>query len=211
MDIHAPDKPVHSWREFAVHIGIVTIGILIALGLDGVREHFHERRLVREMRENVRFEMDANQKHMRDELASVTKFRDVAKQIADGMPANVREHPDQVLAAINARSNPGYFFATSSWQTALSTGALAHVSTNEVAAYAYAADGMKRYTELQADAQRQETLTKAYLAAYPHPSGDQLAMAMENVLLLYRAEEALTLVGPQVQADIDRALRAAGE
>ena len=38
MDIHAPDKPVHSLREFFIHIAIVTIGILIALGLEGVRE-----------------------------------------------------------------------------------------------------------------------------------------------------------------------------
>lgn len=210
MDIHAPEKPVHNWRDFAVHIGIVTIGILIALGLDGIREHFHERRLVRETRDNVRYEMEANQGHMRQEMASVTKFRDAVKSVTDGMPNDLREQPNQVLASLNAQNNPGYFFSSSAWQTALSTGALAHVSTDEVGAYAYAADGLRRYSELQANAQRQESVTKAYLAAYPHPVGDQLAVAMENCLLLYKAEEALTFVGPQVQRDIEKALRATG-
>ncbi len=37
MDIHKP-KPVHSWREFATEIGIVVIGIAIALGGEQIIE-----------------------------------------------------------------------------------------------------------------------------------------------------------------------------
>ena len=208
MDIHAPDKPVHSWREFAVHIGIVTIGILIALGFDGIREHFRERRLLRETRENVRYEMEANQKHMSAELERVAAIRSTLDELVKGMPDNLRDHPDSVRAVVGKLANPGYFFAVNSWQTALSTGAPAHMSTAEVSAYGYAAGGVANYVKLQAEAQHQEAVTKAYLAAYPHPTGDQLALAMQNLLLFDNAEEALTYVGPQTQGDLERAMRA---
>jgi hypothetical protein len=47
MDIHGPVGPTRSLKEFAVHIGIVTIGILIALGLEGIRMAINARRLRR--------------------------------------------------------------------------------------------------------------------------------------------------------------------
>ena len=33
MDLHPPGGPVRSLKDFLVHLGIVTLGILIALGL----------------------------------------------------------------------------------------------------------------------------------------------------------------------------------
>jgi len=50
MDIHPPSGPTHSLKDFATHILIVTIGILIALGLEGVREHWREQKAVSEAR-----------------------------------------------------------------------------------------------------------------------------------------------------------------
>jgi hypothetical protein len=60
MDIHRP-KAAHSWREFAIEIGTIVIGILIALGLEQAIEAVHEHGLARdaaaaidaEMRDNV--------------------------------------------------------------------------------------------------------------------------------------------------------------
>jgi hypothetical protein len=34
MDLHPPGGPVRSVKDFFVHIGVVTLGILIALGLE---------------------------------------------------------------------------------------------------------------------------------------------------------------------------------
>jgi len=44
VDIHKP-KPVHSWREFFGEIGVIVIGVLIALGAEQVVEamHWHEK------------------------------------------------------------------------------------------------------------------------------------------------------------------------
>ena len=38
MEIHAPDKPILTVTEAVVHLLIVTIGILIALSLEGALE-----------------------------------------------------------------------------------------------------------------------------------------------------------------------------
>jgi hypothetical protein len=42
MHFHLP-KPLHGWREFAGEVGIIVIGVLIALGAEQVVEHFHDR------------------------------------------------------------------------------------------------------------------------------------------------------------------------
>jgi len=40
MHIHLP-KPIHGWREFAGEVGIIVIGVLIALGCEQVVEAVH--------------------------------------------------------------------------------------------------------------------------------------------------------------------------
>jgi len=59
MDIHKP-KPIHSWREFATEIGVIVIGILIALGLEQAVESWHERSQAEEAREAIQTELRFN-------------------------------------------------------------------------------------------------------------------------------------------------------
>lgn len=44
MHFHLP-KPLHGWREFAGEVGIIVIGVLIALGAEQLVEdwRWHER------------------------------------------------------------------------------------------------------------------------------------------------------------------------
>jgi hypothetical protein len=39
-------KPLHGWREFAGEVGIIVIGVLIALGAEQVVEEIHFRNAV---------------------------------------------------------------------------------------------------------------------------------------------------------------------
>lgn len=47
MHFHLP-KPLHGWREFAGEVGIIVVGVLIALGAEQVVEHIHQRAELRE-------------------------------------------------------------------------------------------------------------------------------------------------------------------
>lgn len=49
MRFHLP-KPLHGWREFVGEVGIIVIGVLIALGAEQVVESWHWRNAVAEYR-----------------------------------------------------------------------------------------------------------------------------------------------------------------
>ena len=68
MDIHPPEGPVHSFKDFLFHLLTVTIGILIALSLEGLLEWHHHRALVQEARINLASEIRENRQHLEQGL-----------------------------------------------------------------------------------------------------------------------------------------------
>lgn len=59
MHIHLP-KPLHGWREFAGEVGIIVLGVLIALGAEQLIETIHSRSEVAQFRSAVDIELDNN-------------------------------------------------------------------------------------------------------------------------------------------------------
>ena len=59
MEIHKP-KPVHNWREFLSEVGVVVLGICIALAGEQIIEELHWRSQVRAAREVITSEMTYN-------------------------------------------------------------------------------------------------------------------------------------------------------
>jgi hypothetical protein len=144
MEVHAPEHPVQTWRDFLRHIVIVTIGILIALSLEGLLEWRHHRSMVREARENIRREIEGN-------------LENVQKLVADG-PRVERELAD-ILAYIDAplgsRPKPSGFFipmklvSAASWNSAQATGAVTYMSFDEVQRYAAVYDLQQHFSTIQ--------------------------------------------------------------
>lgn len=207
MEIHAPERPIHSFKDFFVHIGIVTVGILIALGLEGVREALHTRHLVRETRDAVHLEMGFDQQHARDECSAVLSYAAALDGLAKSLPLTGFQ-PQTISSRLASQANPGYFFAANSWVTALSTGVLAHLPTAEVSAYANAAEGIRRYIELQTRAQTQESIAKSWISPLTKSTPEAASGATRELLLFSSYERDLAYVCPQVQNDIEGAERA---
>jgi hypothetical protein len=59
MHFHLP-KPLHGWREFAGEVGIIVLGVLIALGAEQMLENLHWRMEVRETDQRVQKDVVAN-------------------------------------------------------------------------------------------------------------------------------------------------------
>jgi hypothetical protein len=59
MEIHKP-KPVHSWREFLSEVGVVVLGICIALGGEQILDWLHWRAQVEAAKEAISTEMTYN-------------------------------------------------------------------------------------------------------------------------------------------------------
>jgi hypothetical protein len=42
IDVHAPHGGVHTWKDFWIHLGTITLGLLIAISLEQSVEYFHQ-------------------------------------------------------------------------------------------------------------------------------------------------------------------------
>jgi hypothetical protein len=58
-EIH-PAHSTASWKDILLHIGIITIGLLMALGIDQTVEHFHHRHQLAEARRQIKNEHELN-------------------------------------------------------------------------------------------------------------------------------------------------------
>lgn len=58
MEVHVPEHPVMTWRQFFEHMGIVVLGLLIALGLEQTAEWLHHRHQAHEVREGIERDLE---------------------------------------------------------------------------------------------------------------------------------------------------------
>ncbi len=209
MDIHAPDKPLHNVKDFAIHIAVVTIGILIALGLEGLREVVHDHALVRETRENFTLELEKDRTAARLELERDQQVFAMLNQLVQDLPALERDHPEQISARLAQVSNAGYFLPADTWQAALSTGALAHFSPAELSKYSLAFYAIRAYSEVQRSSRPNEERARAFFAARTTYSPAELAEGTERLILFQHSQEGLVQVCGEMQAELDKVLPAA--
>ena len=59
MHVHLP-KPLHGWREFAGEVGIIVLGVLIALAAEALIERANWRQKVKLADMNMRVEIARN-------------------------------------------------------------------------------------------------------------------------------------------------------
>jgi hypothetical protein len=62
VDVSPPQQPIHSWKDFLLHLLTITIGLFIALTLEAAIESMHHRHLVRAARANLQGEVAENRK-----------------------------------------------------------------------------------------------------------------------------------------------------
>lgn len=133
MDIHAPMEPVHSWKDFALHLSIMTIGLFIALMLEAGVEYWHHRHVVAEARANIRQEIEENHEAAEKNLVNVQKS-------IDAIEANVKTlhvmmaHPKNFHGSL-ANNMSFDSFHDAAWRTARDTGALSYMPYEEVQRY----------------------------------------------------------------------------
>lgn len=116
LDVHPLHHAAHGWRDFFIHIATITVGLLIAVGLEQTVEHVHHLRQVEEMKESLREEgMDM-------QATAAANIREIDKTVAnvDAAIDRVRaskptEAPAEIILAI-----PG----NSAWSAARDSGQL---------------------------------------------------------------------------------------
>ena len=148
MEIHAPEGPILSLKEFFVHIGIVTIGILIALSLEGLLEWRHHRELVAEARANITSEIQDNRKELDYFIKNAPQAQRDHEQALQFI-GKVLAHRDLgTHASLRLVAHLSELNSTS-WTTAQAVGALSFMEYGEVKKYARVYQLQEEFLRLQ--------------------------------------------------------------
>jgi hypothetical protein len=76
LEVDTAHHPFRSWKDFFLHLLTITIGLFIALTLQAAVESVHHRHLVRDARQNLRHEIEANHKVYAENSANLQKNRE---------------------------------------------------------------------------------------------------------------------------------------
>ena len=144
MHFHLP-KPLHGWRAFAGEVGIIVVGVLIALGAEQVVETLHWRREVAAERTSLTHEA-------RDMLGAI-QTRQAQQACVDRRLAEVaeifrRHQRDEPFHVAGPVGRPSWVSATrGTWQIALAGQALSHMSHTEKLGFSNAFGSFDRWDE----------------------------------------------------------------
>ena len=135
LDVHPPNEPIHGWRDFLLHLLTITIGLCIALALEGLVEYAHHKHIVHEARENIRHEIEINHGLAQQDLVYVQQGADRMKANVDilhALAANPKEFKGKHLQFTMTWASPG----DSAWRSSRDMGALAYMPYADVQGYA---------------------------------------------------------------------------
>jgi vacuolar-type H+-ATPase subunit I/STV1 len=135
IDVHAPHESMHSWRDFLLHLVTITIGLLIALSLEGLVEWQHHRHLVHEAEASLHAEIKSNADGMSSTLTALHKNQAQLKNDVDVLKVVIATNhlPHHSFLAINFGI---VTFDDVSWKTAQSTDALSYMPYDMAKEYA---------------------------------------------------------------------------
>ncbi len=60
IDVHPAPHAAHTWKDFFIHIATIVVGLLIALSLEQIIEHFHHATQIQELRNSLAEERNHN-------------------------------------------------------------------------------------------------------------------------------------------------------
>lgn len=148
MEIHAPKAP-HTLKDFLLELLTVTIGILIALSLEGVVQWVHHRNLVHEAEANLTTEIGENQRELKTALDSLLKTQAQLVHLLDLIHDVELNRKNASALRFSINWTIAELHATS-WNTAAATGALAYMSYPEVKRYTRVYDLQQKFQDFQA-------------------------------------------------------------
>jgi hypothetical protein len=125
MEIHLPGH-VRTFRDFCVHLGIITLGSLIALGLEQVVEAHHRAKIGRETVVSFRGELAYDRQQVLEVMAATAGLRG---QLQTQIAVIEAEREPAAKAAIPIEYPQIHFdyIASASWETAIATQALYYI------------------------------------------------------------------------------------
>lgn len=191
LDVHPPHGPVHGIRDFLLHLLTITVGLLIALGLEAAVEWRHHVHLRHEAEDNIRHEIRDNQADLLKMLTAIPAEQDTFQGLLTGLDAQAAGSEAKTHISLNTIRLKIGSLQDASWQTAAATGALAYMDYAEVKRFA-AAYQLQKKLDVAQDAAMQPTLS---LLSGLISAGDNQLNQQQAAAAAVQVREAITHVG----------------
>jgi hypothetical protein len=153
-------KPLHGWREFAGEVGIIVIGVLIALGAQQLVENWRWRSEVRETDERLREEVAYSLSNAYERLAIDPCLRPRLAELRDELLKTGSEWPGSQAQLANdvyhsafpsVYRTPDRPWTQASWRAALGGETLSHFNAERVQQFSTMHDTIDMLDQTQAE------------------------------------------------------------
>jgi hypothetical protein len=136
LDVHLPHKRIDGVGEFFLHLFTITVGLLIAVGIEAAVERHQRRELASEARDTMTAEIRKNSGSVADALKEIDQEQEKLKRNL----AKVRKVQLNPRSSSSQSANLDIGFNTTGledtgWRTAQATGALAFMPYAESEKY----------------------------------------------------------------------------
>ena len=130
-EVHAPEHPFTSLKQFLFHILTISMGVLVALAADAGVERIHRHELIEETKGAFASQIEDNRK-------AVAEYNKASGESAASLGRAIQVvDTDFTAAKENLRTAPHDFLDldTGSWEPAVATGALNYMKIGQVRTY----------------------------------------------------------------------------
>jgi hypothetical protein len=136
--------------DFFIHLVTISVGLLIAVGIEGCVELHREHKLVQEARATMREEIEHNSVQMKDTVANLKKQREMMQKNIDAL-TRIQENPKDKEAQ---KAEISADFSTvglrdTAWKTAQTTGAMGFMPYAEAQRYSDLYGSQKEFLDQQ--------------------------------------------------------------
>jgi hypothetical protein len=185
LDVHAPHHRIEGWKDFLVHLLTISVGLLIAVGIEGCVELHREHKLVREARETMREEIQHNSDQMKDAVVKLDQQTAALNKDIETL-TRIQENPKD-KAAQDAQISADFSIVglrETAWKTAQTTGALSFMPYAEAQRYSDVYGTQKGFLDQQDKILDDEAQFLGLMAktnfGHGKITGEQASLALER-------------------------------
>ena len=165
IDVHLPHGKLLGVKDFFLHLFTITIGLLIALSLEGWVEHEHHQHLAHEAESGLRAEISTNEHEMGHRRQQITDQQTQA-QINLKTLAEMQANPQAKHGPLRIGGGMETF-DNMSWKTAQTTGAISYMPYKDTQSFSDIYLMQDELYKLEMQLVEEETNAASLLISHP--------------------------------------------
>jgi hypothetical protein len=137
LEVHAPHLSIHTWKDFLIHIATITIGLLIAVGLEQSVEAFHHRHQREQLEDQMRDVFETNLRRNERTFKQLKAQHAYLVELRTAISARLHGQPTMAAPAANDARMAAFptFPSLAPYEAAKENGTVALLSGNRIRIY----------------------------------------------------------------------------